>query len=126
MRSRGRLGEAAANARFLAVFRIAVGAVAVTKGAMLLGLGREPFLVALWVPLGLLVLLGWRSRWAAAVLLAPAGYVAVTAYQNHVYLLWLLLVFVVISDGGRYYVLRVRPSPPAPLPLYGCSDGRDG
>lgn len=101
-----------ANPRLLAWFRLCVGAAAFAKGIALGLLGAPTILVVPWVILAAYVTAGLAARAAAAGLIVLGVPLLFIAYRNHLYLLWLLLILVCISDCQRCYAVRKQGDGP--------------
>jgi hypothetical protein len=68
-----------------------------------ISVGMAWLLVALWAAAGAGLLLGWRSRWTGALLVAVMAAVLLLdqqLYSNHFYLLILLSLLVTAADSG--------------------------
>lgn len=62
-----------------------------------------PVFIAVWLVAALAFALGWKTRVAGAVLVFATGYTLVLdqqTYSNHLYLLFLILLLLTISDSG--------------------------
>jgi predicted DCC family thiol-disulfide oxidoreductase YuxK len=129
-----RVLRSTAPARPLALARIVLAAVALAKaadlGPVLLRLAdgevlRLPYgpwspdpspalaraLVAVWAGAGAAFLVGWRTRWAGALLVAAMALVlAVDAhlYSNHFYLAILLCLLLTVADSGAALSVDAR------------------
>jgi predicted DCC family thiol-disulfide oxidoreductase YuxK len=95
------------NPRLLAAIRVAIGICAIVKGAQLLLLGYDWIPIAAWLVLALAFTAGWWPRWTAFVMVALGTYLLVgVRYNNHFYLMLLMLLLIAVSDSGRCYALR--------------------
>jgi predicted DCC family thiol-disulfide oxidoreductase YuxK len=68
-------------------------------------------LIGLWLVSGLSVLVGWRTRWAGAVLTATLASVLLLdqqLYSNHLYLMVLVSGLLTVSDSGAAISLDAR------------------
>ena len=108
-----RVLDALAPRSHLARLRIVVGTAALAKGVSLGALdGAPPYLVGIWIPLSVAVVLGLRAR-IAAVALAALSLIPLFSglYRNHLYLLGLVLLLVGVSQCSRelsIYAPRVQ------------------
>lgn len=112
------------NARQVAGIRVGVGAIALLKGLSLLarplGIGLGPgegsvfpdwlLPVAIgWIVVSTLLIVGWRPRVAAALLLGMGLLLLLgeqgAMYKNHLYLLTSILLLVAMSDDGGHFRL---------------------
>lgn len=129
-----RLFRSTAPARPLAIARIVVAGVALAKAADLapalfilsgsevmrlpywgqapdISMGVAWLLVSLWAAAGVGLLLGWRTRWTGAVLVAVMAAVLLLdqqLYRNHFYLLILLCLLLTIANSGAAISLDAR------------------
>jgi hypothetical protein len=70
-----------------------------------------PALIGLWLMAALLLIVGFRTRWAGALLTAVLAYVLLLdqqLYSNHLYLNTLLVLLLTIADSGARYSLDAR------------------
>jgi vitamin K-dependent gamma-carboxylase-like protein len=70
-----------------------------------------PYFIAAWLVAALLLALGWRTRIAGAALTLIAGYTLFLdqqTYSNHLYLLFLILFLLMLSDSGAALSLDAR------------------
>ena len=105
--------DALAPGSHLARLRIVVGAAALAKGVSFGALDGAPaYLLWVWIPLSVAVVLGIRAR-IAAVALAALSLLPLFSgfYRNHLYLLGLMLLLVGVSQCSRelsIYTPRVQ------------------
>jgi hypothetical protein len=77
----------------------------------LLPLGALRLFLLLWLVAALLFVLGWKTRLAGSVLAVVTGYTLVLdeqTYSNHLYLLFLVLLLLTLSDSGAAWSLDAR------------------
>ncbi len=103
-----------ASPRHLAVIRVVVGVMAAVRGIGYLPMGEAPWLLLPWIALSVLIILGWWARAAAVAMLglAPVLMLGAGIYNNHFYLLTLMVMFVALLDCERHYALRPRGGGP--------------